>query len=132
MDTPPEDIKGWYTKAMFFTMQREKANTVATRRRAIIHPHHKSNPQKSNLSKPFNNLRYDEDNKMQLNALYPEKLTEEARKECMKKGLCLRCIQPGHKSFQCKVKFEAPKQRVAKIEEVPESDDEEIVANISS
>ena len=28
-DTPPEDIKGWYTKAMFFIMQREKANAVA-------------------------------------------------------------------------------------------------------
>jgi len=49
---------------------------------------------------------HDDNEDQQLNAMYQprpplQKLSEQDRKDCMSRGLCFRCRQPGHRSNQC-------------------------------
>lgn len=123
MDTVPTTIEGWYTKAIHFKNQWERADVLDTRRKTFNSPHQKTYTPHRPTQAPR------DPNAMDVDAIRLEKLTDNERQRCMREGLCLRCRQPGHFANKCRTNIRPNNNvQVARIEELPEEMDVTVAA----
>ena len=131
MDTVPTTIQEWYSKAIHFQTQWERAEEISRRNQCPIHPYQPF---------PSTSTRTKDPNAMDVDVVCVGKLTPEERKRCIKKGLCFRCCKPGHLSRECpSFPNKRPGRQVKRVvqeEELPrlwevDDDEEETVRRIS-
>ena len=145
MDTVPTTINEWYTRAVHFKTQWDRADAIASKKPYNPYPVQRNH---TNHQSPKVNPYA-----MDVDSIHIEKLTKEEREKCIREEQCLRCRKPGHYSRNCttfqsnnsnphpytKTPPRKPQEprRVAKIEEVLEvqqgeevSDEEELVAKL--
>jgi len=91
-ETPPTTIKGWYEYATRFDNQWRRAKAISQRLKGG------SEPKKLRLYKPTPPPYHDP------NAMEVDRLTDKERDEHMKRGLCFRCHQSGHRANTCSTK----------------------------
>ena len=122
MDTVPTTIDKWYQQTLHFQHVWKKTNEIAKGR-----PPPFQNGQQNNGHKKH------DPNAMDIDAV---QLSEQERDRCFKDNLCFKCKKPGHMSRFCKNPFlkkegKKPKTKKpevsAKIEEIPDSDDDAMV-----
>ena len=145
MDTVPTTIDGWYTRAVHFKTQWDRADAIASKKPYNPYPVQRNHANHQNPKvNPY---------AMDVDSIHIEKLTKEEREKCIKEGRCLQCRKPGHYSRNCttfqnnnsnplpytKTPPKRPQEprKVAKIEEVLEvqqgeevSDEEELIAKL--
>ena len=141
----PTTINDWYTRAIHFKTQWDRADTIASKKPYNPYPVQRNHTNHQNPKvNPY---------AMDVDSIHIEKLTKEEREKCIKEGRCLQCRKPGHYSRNCttfqnnnsnplpytKTPPKRPQEprMVAKIEEVLEvqqgeevSDEEELVAKL--
>ena len=135
MDTVPSKVKEWYSKAIHFQTQWERAEEITQRNRQ---------PTKGTyhfFSQPTSAKTQDPD-AMDIDIIKISHLTPEERKCCIEKGLCFHCRKAGHLSTACPTFSTQTKgvQRVKQDKDTTEpipslkeldDDDEEVVWRIS-
>ena len=132
MDNVPTTIQEWYSKAIHFQTQWERAEEISRRnQRPTQHSYQSFTPTSTRTKDP---------NAMDVDVVWIGKLTPEERKRCIEKGLCFCCRKPGHLSRECpsfpnkkprkQVKRIIQEEELPKLEEIDE--DEETVCRISS
>ena len=133
MDTVPSKVEEWYSKAIHFQTQWERAEEIAQRNQQPIKGTYHS------FSSPPKNRDPDA---MDVDVVKITRLTPEERKRCIEKGLCFRCRKAGHLSGACPT-FSTPTKKVRRIkqeketeEQLPklkeiEDDDEDVVRRVS-
>lgn len=125
MDTPPTTIEEWYSKAVHFVVQWERADAYKTGR--VYSTFRPTASSTASAKDP---------DAMDVDVVKIGKLTPEERRRCMSQKLCFRCRQPGHMSNACptfptpgkkktSVKKVAEEAQLPKLEPVPDDDDEE-------
>ena len=133
MDTVPTTIQEWYSKAIHFQTQWERAEKISKKNQ---HPVQHS--YQSFTSNPSSKAK--DPNTMDVNIIRIEKLTPEERKHCIEKGLCFHCQKAGHLSEECPFfpnkKPEWQVKRVIQEEEIPnlqeiDNNDKETIWRIS-
>ena len=87
MDTVPTKIDDWYTQAINFKTQWDRANAIAHKKPYNPYPVQKNNTQQTPKVDPYT---------MDVDSVKLEKLTSEDRKKCFKEGQCLQCRKPRH------------------------------------
>ena len=132
MDTIPTTIQEWYSKAIHFQTQWERAEEISKRnQRPIQHLYQPFTPTPSRTKDP---------NAMDVDIVCVGKLTPKERKQCIKKGLCFCCRKLGHLSGECpSFPNKKPGRQVKRIiqeEELPnlpevDDNEEETVRRIS-
>lgn len=123
MDTVPITIEGWYTKAIHFKNQWERADVLDNRRKTFNTPHQKTYTPHHPTQPPR------DPNAMDVDAVRLKKLTDNERQCCMREGLCLRCRQPGHFANKCRTNIRPNNNiQVARVEELPEEMDVTVAA----
>jgi hypothetical protein len=90
LENPPTTIKGWCDTASKLDNQWRRGRAIASRLRG--------NPQKKGLKLPNPRFKYTTPDP---NAMDVDRLTLEERNEHMKRGLCFKCHQFGHRSNEC-------------------------------
>ena len=122
MDTVPTTIDKWYQQTLRFQHVWEKTNEIAKGR-----PPPFQNGQQNNGHKKC------DPNVMDIDAV---QLSEQEREKCFRNNLCYKCKKPGHVAKLCRNPFlkkegKKPKTKKpevsAKIEEIPDSDDDATV-----
>ena len=133
MDTVPLKVEEWYSKAIHFQTQWERAEEIAQWNQQPIKGTYHS------FSSPPKNCDPDA---MDVDVVKITRLTPEERKRCIEKGLCFRCHKAGHLSGACPT-FSTPTKKVRRIkqekkteEQLPklkeiEDDDEDVVRRVS-
>ena len=101
MDTVPTKIDDWYTQAINFKTQWDRADAVAHRKPYNPYPTQKNNTHTQQVPKvdPY---------AMDVDAVKLEKLTSEERERCFKEGRCLQCRKPRHFMKDCTTFTEKP------------------------
>ena len=132
MDTVPTTIQKWYSKAIHFQTQWERAEEISKRnQRPTQHSYQSFTPTPSRAKDP---------NTMNFDVICDGKLTPEERKWCIEKGLCFHCWKAGHLSREySSFPNKKPGRQVERIiqeEELPnlqevDDDDEETIHRIS-
>ena len=139
MDTIPTKIDDWYTCAIHFKTQWERADAIAHKKPYNPYPTQKNHTPIHQSSNPKVDPYA-----MDVNSIHIEKLTQEEREKYIREGQCLWCRKPGHyprncsafpnntpcpntKQFQKKIQPE-PK-RIVKIKEVLEVQEGEEVSH---
>jgi hypothetical protein len=110
MDTAPTTIDQWYTKAVHFKNQWDKADYFAKSSGSTYQYHQHQGKQSLPPKAPKDPFAMDVD------SVRVGKLTDEERKRCRDNNLCFRCRKPGHSATACKVKFDNSRT-VGKVEE---------------
>ena len=123
MDTVPTTIDKWYQQTLHFQHVWEKMNEIA-----------KGKPNPFYQGQKQHNNGYKKDlNVMDIDAV---QLSEQEQSRCFKNGLCFKCGGKGHIAKGCNNSFlkkegKKPKNKKpevsAKIEEIPDSDEEPTV-----
>ena len=129
MDTVPTTIDKWYQQTLRFQHVWEKTNEIMKGRPNPFH----------NRQQRQNNNRYKKDpNAIDVDAV---QISEQEQNRCFKSGLCFKCGGKGHIAKGCKNPFlkkegKKPKNKKpevsAKIEEIPDSDEEPTVGAVSA
>ena len=131
MDTIPTIIQEWYSKAIHFQTQWERAEEISRRNQCST----------QHLYQPFtsNSSKTKDPNAMDVNIINIGKLTPEERKHCIEKGLCFHCRRTGHLSGECpSFPNKKPREQVKRViqeEGIPnlqeiDNDDKETVWRI--
>ena len=127
MDTVPTTIDKWYQTTLRFQHVWEKTNEIAKGR---------PNPFHNGQQRPHNNGYKKDPNAMDIDSI--QEWTPEKKKQYENK-LCFQCGKPRHMAKYCKNPFtkgkksENKKPEVsAKIEEIPDSDEEPTVGAVSA
>ena len=129
MDTVPDTIDKWYQATLRFQHVQEKTNEIARG---------KTNPFYQNHHWNDNGHKKKDPDAMDVDAI---QLSEGERKRRLENRLCFRCRKARHFSSTCRNPFlkkegkkpENKKPEVsAKIEEIPDSDEEPTVRGISA
>ena len=102
MDTVPSKVDEWYSKAIHFQTQWERAEEITLRNRQPIKGTYHS------FSSPSKNLDPDA---IDVDVVKITRLMPEERKRCIEKGLCFRCHKAGHLSSACPT-FSTPVKKV--------------------
>ena len=133
LDTVPDKINEWYTKATHFQNQWDRAEQIAQRSGRSTQTFQSFTSSSPRTAKDPNAMDVDV-------VKLPKKLTPEEREQCVKKGLCFRCQKSGHMASACPAFADPPKkprvQRARKEEKLPElreiedDDEEEGVAQV--
>ena len=135
MDTVPSKVEEWYSKAIHFQTQWERAEEITQRNRQPTKGMYYS------FSQPTPSKIQDPD-AMDVDVIKISPLTPEERKHCIEKGLCFHCRKAGHLSTACPT-FSTQTKGVRRVkqdkntnESIPslreiEDDDEEVVRQIS-
>ena len=128
MDTVPNTIEKWYQATLCFQHVWEKTNEIARgKTNPFYQNHHRNNDHKKK-----------DPDAMDVDAV---RLSDQERERRRRKGLCYKCGAPGHMSNNCNNPFlkkegKKPKNKKpevsAKIEEIPDSDEEPTVQGISA
>ena len=132
MDTMPTTIQEWYSKAIHFQTQWERAEEISTRNQ---HPIQQS-------YQPFTSTppsRAKDPNTMDVDVIHIGKLTPKERKWCIKKGLCFHCRKTGHLSRECpsfpnkkpgrQVKRVIREEELPNLREVDDNDEETVTVD---
>ena len=128
MDTVPNNIDKWYQQTLHFQHVWEKTNEIAKE---------KTNPFYQNHHRNSDHKKKDPD-AMDIDAV---RLSKQEQQRRFREGRCYRCGGKGHISKGCKNPFaqkegkrpENKKPEVsAKIEEIPDSDEEPMVGTVSA
>ena len=82
MDTIPTTIQEWYSKAIHFQTQWERAEEISKRNQCPVQHSYQSFTSTPKAKNP---------NAMDVNVIHIGKLTPEERKQCIKKELCFHC-----------------------------------------
>ena len=90
-DNEPTTIRGWYAYASKFDNQWRRANAISKRLKGV--------PEKKGLK--FKNNSGFKFTPKDPNAMDVDRLTMEQHTEHMKKGLCFKCHQFGHRANEC-------------------------------
>ena len=136
MDTVPSKIEEWYSKAIHFQMQWERAEEIAQRNKQPMKGTYHS------FSSPSPKGR--DPDAMDIDMIKITRLTLEERKRCIKKGLCFCCRKPGHLSGACPTfsSLSTPKnirrvkqgketeEQIPSLKEV-DDDDEDVVRRVT-
>ena len=82
MDTVPTKIEDWYTHAIHFKTQWEKADAIAHKWPYNPYPTQKNHTNQNSSPKadPYT---------MDVDSIHIEKLTQEEREKCIREGWCL-------------------------------------------
>ena len=131
MDTVPDTIELWYTKAFHFDNQWLKAKAITARSNPSYGSNHRSNSGKKKFyQKPSLQKEKDPD-AMDVDVV---RLSKEDRDHYIKEGHCFNCSNKGHMSRECPNKnkqfLKGVKKVEAKIEEVDSDKEKEMVALI--
>ena len=93
MDTVPTTISGWYTRAVHFKTQWDRADAIASKKPYNPYPIQRNHANHQNTKvNPY---------AMDIDSICIEKLTKEEREKCIKEGRCLWCRKPRHYSRNC-------------------------------
>ena len=98
-ENPPTTIDGWFTTASRFDNQWRRAKAISQRLRGGYEP------KKFKIHKPTPPPYHDP------NAMEVDRMTDKERDDHMKKGLCFRCHQSGHRANTCPTKSGANQTR---------------------
>ena len=127
MDTVPTTIDKWYQVTLCFQHVWEKTNEIAKGR---------PNPFYNGQQRQHNNGYKKDPNTMDVDAV--QEWTPEKKKQ-YESNLCFKCNKPGHMAKYCKNPFlkregkKPSKPEVsAKIEEIPDSNEEPTVGAVSA
>ena len=129
MDTVPTTIDKWYQTTLRFQHVWEKTNKIAKGR---------PNPFHNGQQRQHNNGYKKDLNTMDVDAV---QISQQERKKQTRENLCFKCGKPRHFSKGCRNPFlkkegkkpENKKPEVsAKIEEIPDSDEEPTVRAVSA
>ncbi|KAF8557691.1 hypothetical protein OG21DRAFT_1481937 [Imleria badia] len=136
MDTVPDKIEAWYTKAEAFQAQWARSNKIAAH-----HSRKKTTPNTSTPRPYLPTPKAKDLNAMDVDAIHIGKFTPEERKKCVEKGLCFRCRKAGHMSSSCStfpftpcpthVQHVTQTNDLPKLEEVEDDDEAEGVARVA-
>ena len=122
MDTVPTTIKTWYQQTLCFQHVWEKTNEIV-----------KGRPPPFQYGQQNNRHKKCDPNAMDVDTV---QLSKQEKDRCFKNNLCYKCKKPGHISKFCKnpfLKKEGKKPEVsAKIEEIPDSDDDTMVGAVTT
>ena len=114
MDTVPSKVDEWYSKAIHFQTQWERAEEIALRNQQLIKGTYHS------FSSPPKNHDLDA---MDVDVVKITRLTPEERKRCIEKGLCFRCCKAGHLSGACPT-FSTPIKKVQRVRQEKETEEQ--------
>ncbi|KAF8547390.1 hypothetical protein OG21DRAFT_1379626, partial [Imleria badia] len=95
MDSVPDKIEAWYTKAEAFQAQWAHSNKIAT-------PHNRKKTANTSTPRPYlPTPKVKDPNAMDIDTVCIGKLTPEEWKKCVEKGLCFHYRKGGHMSNNC-------------------------------
>ena len=114
MDTVPSKVDEWYSKAIHFQTQWERAEEITLRNRQPIKGTYHS------FSSPSKNLDPDA---IDVDVVKITRLMPEERKRCIEKGLCFRCHKAGHLSGACPT-FSTPVKKVWRVRQEKETEEQ--------
>ena len=128
MDTVPDTIEKWYQATLRFQHVWEKTNEIAKgKTNPFYQNHHRNNDHKKK-----------DPDAMDVDAV---RLSDQEKQRHFKEGRCFRCGGKGHRSNGCNNPFAQNEQKKpekkkpevsAKIEEIPDSDEEPMVGAITA
>ena len=127
MDIVPTTIDKWYQQTLHFQHVWEKMNEIVKGRPPPFQSGHQNN-----------GYRKKDPNAMDIDAV---QISDQEKERRLKKGLCFKCGKHGHMSKECNNPFlkkegKKPKTKKpevsAKIEEIPNSDEEPMVGAVSA
>ena len=127
MDTVPTTIDKWYQQTLHFQHVWEKTNEIA-----------KGRPPPFQSGQHNNGYKKRDPNAMDVDAV---QISQQEREKRYKNHLCFGCGKPGHRVADCRNPFlkkegkkpENKKPEVsAKIEEIPDSDEEPTVGAVTN
>ena len=125
MDTVPTTIEKWYQATLRFQHVWEKTQEIAKGKTNPFYQNHHRNNDNSHKKK--------DPDAMDVDAV---QLSNEERTRRLQERLCFKCGKKGHQAKDCRNPFankEDKKPKVsAKIEEIPDSDEETTVRAISA
>ena len=131
VDTIPDKIDNWYSKAIHFQNQWDHTDQITQRSGRSTQTFQSFSSSTKTTKDP---------NAMDVDAVKLKKLTPEEREECFKKGLCLQCCKKGHMANACPTSSNPPKkpqvqcaqkeEKLPELKEVEDDDKEEGVAQV--
>ena len=101
LNTVPDKIDDWYSKATHFQNQWDHTDQIAQRSRRTTQTFQSFSPAKKTR----------DPDAMDVNSItLPKKLTPKEKEWCIKKGLCFHCRKSRHSSANCTTFAEPPKK----------------------
>ena len=133
MDTIPDTIELWYSKASHFDNQWLKAKAITARSNPSYGSNHRNNSGKKKFYQKPSLQKEKDPNAMDVDVVH---LSKEDRDRNIKEGCCFNCSNRGHMSRECPNKNKqfpkGVKKVEAKIEEVNSDEEEGTVALITA